>query len=127
MDARESLTINGAHTIPIQVRFKTDRIIYPLKLVAIQPDRDSVSAPLSFHYGNSAKQILGINDKRVDSLLSTPSSSIYPPLLTDLIPVKIDLFIRAKDKTEAKGFTTIYANREGKNYLTRIISYKPLT
>lgn len=127
LDAKETLTLNAGHNIPVEVSFPTKKIIYPLKLAGIMPDRDSKDVPLSFPYGSGSEAILGVKDRRVDDLLSTPSSSYYPPLLLDLMQIKIDLFVMSKDKVEAKGFTTVYSDKAGGQYLTRLSAYKPLT
>src|SRR3989344_5817772 len=127
ISAPESLTINGAHTIPIQFKFRTDKIIYPLELIKIQPDRDSVNTPLSFEYGSSSQDVLGVRDEKVSDLLSTPSSNLHPPLLLDLMNIKIDLFVKAKYKVEAEGFTTVFSDKVNGKYLTRIVAYWPMT
>lgn len=127
LDAKETLTLNAGYNIPVEVSFPAKKIIYPLKLAGIMPDRDSKDVPLSFPYGSGSESILGVKDQRVDDLLSTPSSSFNPPLLLDLMQIKIDLFVRSRDKVEAKGFTTVYADKEGGKYLTRLLAYKPLT
>ncbi len=147
MQASESLTVTGAHTLPLKIVFNTDEPIYPLKLASIGPDPDSEYAGLSYDYGTSSETILGDKDERVDEVLSEPSKNKFPLLPLDYVNLKTDLFVLSDNKVSADGFTTIYANRiSGKDinfndfndkkyveipssnwYLTRMVMYKPIS
>lgn len=145
MDASESLTIPGAHIFPIKISFPTDKIIYPLKLVSIQPDYDTVDIPLNYSYGTKSEDVLGEKSEKIDDVLSEQSKNKYPRLPLDYANFKVELFIFDAQRTQAKDFTTIYANwinekdisfkdfaekeyfRMPKKtmFLTRLVTYKP--
>lgn len=136
-DATDSLTMSGAHTLPVAVSFLSKDMSIPLQFSVIQPDRDSTAVPLSFPYGSLSENVLGAKDSRIDDLLSTPSSNRYPPLPQDLSNIKIELYIFNNQKMEAEGFTTFYADWIDVNniivtpkkqmFLTRMYRYIPLS
>jgi hypothetical protein len=145
LESGESLTIPGAHILPIKISFKTDKIIYPLKLTSVQPDYDSKDITLGYEYGLSSDQVLGEKDEKVDDMLKTQSKNIYPQIPLDYTNLKTEIFLFADRKYTAKGFDTIYANWKkndeiefvdfsGSNYLelpkrtflTRLVAYQPM-
>lgn len=147
MDASDSLTTTGAHTLPLKISFATDKPIYPIKLASIRPDLDSEAAVVSYNYGETSEKVLGEWDERVDELLSEPSKNKFPFLPLDFANLKVDLFILSDKKAAVPGFTTAYANwvkskdvdfkdfgdnkyvdlPEKKWYLTRMFGYIPIS
>lgn len=147
MDASDSLTTTGAHTLPLKISFATDKPMYPMKLASIRPDVDSEAAVVSYNYGETSEKVLGEKDERVDELLSEQSKNKFPFLPLDFANLKVDLFVLADRKITVPGFTTAYANRvkskdidfkdfedekyidlENKNwYLTRVFGYIPIS
>lgn len=147
MDASDSLTTTGAHTLPLKITFDTDIPFYPLKLVSIPPDSDSEYAGLSYEFGSSSEAVLGDKDERIDELLSGPSKNKFPALPLDYMNMKIDLFVLSDRKVTADGFSPAYANwvntkdinfkdlkgnqyvevKEKSLYLTRLFTYTPLS
>lgn len=146
MDASESLTIKGAHVLPLKISFETDKPIYPIKLASISPDADSEYAGLGYELGSSSETVLGAKDEKVDALLSEASKNKFPFLPLDYVNMKIDLFIVSEGKMKANDFSTSYANwidtkdihfidlkekqyinlPDKSWYLTRLFSYQPL-
>lgn len=134
--ASDSLTVTGAHTLPVKIGFDANKIIYPLKLVAAQPDLDSADLPYSFDYGIPSESVLGDKDEVVDSLLSRQSKNKFPRLPTDMANIKLDVYVLADYKVAAPDYTTIFADKiKGDEvgldlpsrsfFLTRMYSYKP--
>jgi hypothetical protein len=134
--ATDSLTVNGAHTLPVKIGFDTNKIIYPLKLAAAQTDLDSVDLPYSFDYGISSESVLGAKDEAVDSLLSRQSSNKFPRMPTDMANIKLDVYVLADYKVAATDYVTIFADKvkgsemeldlpDQQFFLTRMYAYKP--
>ncbi len=135
----DTLTLRSAHTIPVQLTFKSKGLTVPLKVMTLQPDIDAKNLPLSFPYGSDSRDILGVEDERVDNLISTLSAKENPSLPLDLAFVKLDFFVIGEHKTTAQGFFTTYAERIDKEklsllqipfdqpYVTRLISFRPMT
>lgn len=147
MDASDSLTTTGAHTLPLRITFATDKPIYPIRLASIRPDLDSEAAVVSYDYGETSEKVLGEKDERVDELLSEQSRNKFPFLPLDFVNLKVDLFVLADRKVGVTGFTTAYANwvkskdvdfndiggkkyidlPEKNWYLTRVFDYIPMS
>ena len=143
--AADSLTVHGAHTLPLKLTFKTDRPVYPLKLVVNQPDLDSQAIPMTFTYRVGSENVLGEKSDLVDSMLSSQSANKYPSLPLDFSNIRIDTYSLAKGKTGILGFTAIFADNvtptdlsfrdstgsaylslaDKPAYLTRLEAYKP--
>ena len=109
-DASESLTIPGAHTLPIKITFPTDTIIYPQKLTSIQPDFDSKDITLGYRYGIDSQTVLGAKDEKVDGMLSDQSKNAYAQLPLDYSYLRTDLFVFSDSRMMADGFFPLYAN-----------------
>lgn len=137
-DARDSLTLTGAHTFPVKITFPSNEIIYPLALATIQQDMDSTQVPYSFDYGRSSSDLLGEKNEDVDRVLSYQSSNRFPRLPLTFMNMEIDLYTLSNNKKESDGFITTYANTIAKDaikdisyedttYLTRLQKYVPLS
>lgn len=128
--ATDSLTLRGAHTLPVTITFETQKLVYPMRLAAVGEDVDSLGVPLSFQYGQNSEQVLGVSDKRVDELLATQSQRKYPALPTDFVYLKTELFVIADRRYTAQDFLTSYADwttLEGsRQFMTHLVGYKPL-
>lgn len=109
-DATESLTIPGAHTLPIKISFETNKIIYPQKLLSIQPDYDSKDITLGYQYGLNSETILGAKDERVDDILSEQSKNAYSQLPLNYSYIKSDLFVFSDHRTIASNYNTTFSS-----------------
>lgn len=135
-DARDSLTLAGAHTFPIKITFPTEKIVYPLTLASVSPDMDSSQIPYSFDYGRDSVDLLGEQSEEVDRVLSYQSSNKYPRIPLSFITTEVDVYVIAEQKMESNDFTATYANTIGKDdlqkielpnnhYLTRLTRFTP--
>ncbi|MEK7150777.1 MAG: DUF2330 domain-containing protein, partial [Patescibacteria group bacterium] len=105
--AVDSLTISGMHILPIKLKFKTDRIVYPMKLSSVETDLDSQAVPLSFPYGSTSESITGIKDPKLDVILSKQSPRKYPSVPRGFSNYKTELLVFYTSEISAKDFTTV--------------------
>jgi hypothetical protein len=147
MNASDSLTTPGAHTLPLKITFDTDKPIYPLKFASIPPDADSEYAGLGYEFGSSSENVLGEKDEYIDELLSEPSKNKFPSVPLRYMNLKVDLFVLADRKMTAENFVVnyahwipndklpfidlnenVYVQLPAKSwYLTRLFYYQPLS
>ena len=144
-ESTDSLTVHGAHTLPLKITFPTDTLIYPSKLASFPPDTDSAAIPHSFAYGTRSELVLGETSDPVDRALAYQSKNKFPNVPIDYTPVKQELFVIADRKVTAPTMTTTYARPidaktfrltdakgniivplpPGRLFLTRLYMYKP--
>lgn len=145
MDAVDSLTIHGAHTLPLVITFDTEELVYPAALASIQPDTDSTAVPHGFSYALKSQDILGEQDSRIDQELSTQSANKYPSLPLDYSTLTQELFVISDRPYEHEQFIPVFIQKIATStlptddkgdpmiagptkfvYLSRLLSYTPL-
>ncbi len=135
--SRDKLLVNQGHSVPIKLKFNTQNIIFPQFLTSIEPDYDSLETPfIERWYGSTLENLGAQKDEKIDLMLSKPSQYKYPQLPLDLVYLKTDLYVFDNHKTDASGFTTLYADKvsakkfniqteTSKPWLTKLTSFTP--